>query len=329
MEDLNLWKVIAIDDFKVPSAPTVTKVREQWGKILRLFNNQEDESEEDKNDKELPEDNEFNQKPAIDALENHFSEWLEKKESTVCFLLDPPFSGTSDIAKGWAKQKKWKSLIPPDINEIKNADIDGWWEKQNTKTRWLIDDLACYLIRTADGMSFIRALLPRMLYGDFGQGLLVCDSWMFAFIQRLWQSRLPRVYCFAAAGVELLKQTGIHGTEKSLRKLAVRVRGNFGVALSVWRLKRKQDRKPPELPGDVDDISALLLYSILLHRGLSVDLLREILPMISSEKLNAQLLRLEQFGILKYTEGKWKINVVAYPAVRDFLSSRNFLLDAF
>jgi len=220
-------------------------------------------------------------------------------------------------------------LTPPDINEIKNADIDGWWKKQNTKTRWLVDNLACYLIRTADGMSFIRALLPRMLYGDFGQGLLVCDSWMFEFIQRVWQYKLPRVYCFAAAEVELLRQAGIHGSEKSLRNLAARVRGNIGVALAVWNLKREQDRKMPELPGDVDDISAFLLYSILLHRGLSVDLLREILPMISSEKLNAQLLRLEQFGILQYIESQWQINVVAYPAVRDFLGSRDFLLDAF
>jgi len=51
--------------------------------------------------------------------------------------------------------------------------------------------------------------------------------------------------------------------------------------------------------------------------------------MFGSEKLNAQLLRLEQFGILQYKEDQWQIDIVAYPAVRDFLSSRDFLMDAF
>jgi len=262
-------------------------------------------------------------------LDHYFEEWLQKKEKTVYFLLDPPFSGTADIARDWAKQKKWKLVIPPDINEIMTVDIDSWWKKQHIKGKWLIDDLAVYLVRTADGLSFIRALLSHMLHGDFGQGLITCDSWMFEFIQRIWQSRLPKVYCFDAAGVELLKRAGIRASDNSLRKLAARVRGNLGVAIAVWLLEKNKDRKLPSLPNDANDLTAFVLYSILLHRSLNVDLLKDILSMFSYEKLNAQLLRLEQFGILQYKDDQWQIDIVAYPAVRDFLSSRDFLIDAF
>jgi len=330
MADTNPWQVVTIDEFKRPSAPTVTRVHQRWQRVLRLFGRQDSEPEEEKtNDEELPDNNEFNRKPAVTALDHYFEEWLEKKETTVCFLLDPPFSGTDDIARDWAKQKKWKLVTPPDINEIMTVDIDSWWKKQHIEGKWLIDDLSRYLVRTAEGLSFIRVLLPHILRGDFGQGLVTCDSWMFEFIQRIWRSRLPRVYCFDAAGVELLKQAGIHASDNSLLKLAARVRGNLGVAKAVWLLEKNKDRKLPALPNDADDLTGFVLYSILLHRSLSVDLLKDILSMFSSEKLNAQLLRLEQFGILQYKEDQWQIDIVAYPAVRDFLSNRDFLMDAF
>ncbi|KUK50229.1 MAG: Uncharacterized protein XD76_1576 [candidate division TA06 bacterium 32_111] len=330
MTDSNHWQVIAANDFKRPFAPTVTRVQQRWQRFLRLFGIRENEPEEENNDDvEMPDTMEFDRKPAVDALNHHFEEWIGGKETVVSFLIDPPFSGTDDIARDWAKQQKWKLITPPDILEIRAVDIDDWWKKQTVKNRWLIDDLTRYLLRTTDGLSFIRTLLPQMLNGEFGQGLVVCDSWMFAFIQRIWPFRFSRVYCFAAAGPELLQQVGIHATEYSLRKLAARVRGNVGVALAVWPIEQDKDRKLPELPGEANDVTAFVLYSILLHRGLSGNLLHEVLPMVPSDDLNLQLLQLEQYGILRCNESQWQINIDAYLAVRDFLSGRDFRLDVF
>ena len=123
----------------------------------------------------------------------------------------------------------------------------------------MIDNLTRYTIRTTDGLSFIRTLLPGILRGNFGQGLVVCDSWMFAFLQIIWPFKSPKIYCFAAASPELLKQAGIHAPENALRKLAANVRGNTGIALAVWPVEQNKDRKLPELPGEANDITAFIL----------------------------------------------------------------------
>ena len=326
----NYWQIIVADDFELPSAPTVTVVQQHWKRFVRLLGLQPKEPEKEKNNAtELKENKSLNRKPALSKLEEYFREWEKKEESTVCFLLDPPFSGVNDIARDWAKKHKWKSLKPPDKGKIKNKNVDGWWKEQKTKGQWFIDDFTRYFIRTADGLSFIRTLLPGMIRGDFGQGLVVCDSWMFVFLQRIWPFISPKIYCFAAAGPELLKQAGIHAPEKDLRKLAAYVRGNAGIALAVWSVEQDKDKKLPELPAGSNDTTAFILYSILLHRGLGSDLLQEILSTISSEELNVKLLQLEQYGILQNIENQWKIDIHAYLAVRDFLSSRDFLLDGF
>jgi hypothetical protein len=330
MADSDKWQVINADDFQVPVAPTVTKVQQRWKRFLRLLGLHESKpEEEDNDDKQSPINKEFDRNPAIKALNHHFKDWVKNEESTVSFLIDPPFSCTDDIARDWAKQKKWKLLTPPDIAKIRNVDIDGWWKEQKIKTNWTIDNLTDYLIRTPYGLSFIRELLPRMLYGKFGKGLVVCDSWMFAFIQRIWPLKYSRVYCFAAAGPELLKQVGIHASDKTLQKLIARVHGNIGIALAIRSIEENDNQKLPELPAETNDITSFILYSVLLHRHLSGNLLQEILAMIPAEELNLQLLQLKQYGILNYNENQWKINIEAYLTVRNFLNERDFLLDIF
>jgi len=330
MADSNGWQIINADDFQVPVAPTITKVQQRWKRFLRLLGiNESEPEEEDNDDSQSTIKKKFDRKPAVEALNSFLKDWEEKKEPSVCFMLDPPFSCTDDIARDWAKQKKWKLLNPPDNIKIRNIDIEGWWKEQKNKKNWLIDDLARYLIRTNYGLSFIRELLPRILHGEFGKGLVVCDSWMFAFIQRIWPLKFSRVYCFAAASPELLKQVGIHAGNKTLQKLTARVHGNIGIALAVRSIEQNENRKLPELPAETNDITSFILYSVLLHRHLSGSQLQEILPMVPAEELNLQLLQLKQYGILNYNEDQWQINIEAYLAVRDFLNNRDFLLDIF
>ena len=103
----NHWQIITVDNFKLPSAPTATIVQQRWKRVLRLFGLQNRELEEERKGYiELPANKSLNLKPAVSALDEHLREWKEKKEPTVCFLLDPPFSGVDSIARDWAKKYK-------------------------------------------------------------------------------------------------------------------------------------------------------------------------------------------------------------------------------
>ncbi len=330
MTDRNHWQLIPAEDFHCPLPPTVTRFQHAWRRVLRILRLRDRETAEQDADTELPDYQAFERQPAVRALNEHFSDWVDGAEPGVCFLLDPPFSGSAAIARDWCWQQGRAMLTPPDTAQVLAVAVDEWWQQQQPRgVPWLIDDLARYLLRSADGLRFIRALLPRLLHGDFGQGLVVCDSWTFAFLGRAWPLGLPRVYCFAPAGPALLRQVGITGTDRQLGQLAGQARGNVGLALALWACRLNEDKPLPELPLEADDGTAFILYSLLLHRGLSGAAMQRVLPVMAPDQLNVQLLRLEQFCIVEREQEHWRLSVYGYPAVRDFLGGRDYLLDDF
>ncbi|PSJ47666.1 hypothetical protein C7H85_02210 [Zobellella endophytica] len=329
MSEANHWQLIPADDFVCPVPPAVTRFQQGWQRLLRLLGLRSQDPVDDGEGAEPPDYQGFDRAPAVAALTGHLADWIAAGEGGVCFLLDPPFSGTAAIARDWAGRLDWRRLTPPDEAQIRAVDVEAWWRQQQRHGPWLIDDLARYLLRTASGLRFVRALLPRLLHGELGQGLLVCDSWTFAFIQRAWPLRPPRVYCFAPAGPALLRQLGIRATDKPLSRLAARARGNPGLALALWACRLDETQALPELPVEADDTTAFVLFSLLLHRGLGGEGLQQVLPVVAPDQLNVQLLRLEQCGIVLRQDGGWRLRVHAYLAVRDFLAARDYLLDAF
>ncbi|WP_116472597.1 hypothetical protein [Zobellella maritima] len=330
MADDNHWQLIAADEFCCPAAPTVTRFQQAWQRVLRILGLRSKDAVEQGDDIRLPGYREFDRTPAVTALGEDLAGWIEGNEHSVCFLLDPPFSGSAAIVRDWAWQQGWVMLTPPDIELVRAVRVEEWWQQQKLiGGPWVIDDLARYLLRSADGLRFIRALLPRLLHGEFGQGLVVCDSWTFAFLRRTWPLGLPRVYCFAPAETDLLRQVGIKGSDRQLHRLAARARGNVGLALALWACRLNEDRALPELPLEADDSTAFVLYSLLLHRGLSGEGLQLVLPVVVPDQLNVQLLRLEQFGIIERERECWRLSVYGYLAVRDFLGGRDYLLDDF
>ncbi|ART81319.1 hypothetical protein CBP31_00620 [Oceanisphaera profunda] len=192
-------------------------------------------------------------------------------------------------------------------------------------------------------------------------GLIVCDSWAFAFLSRDWPQNLPSSHCLAPATLDLLRQLGIKGKDHQLERLAGEARGNLGLAWALWRGKYVDQQSLPVLPVTANDATGFILYALLLHRGLSLTQLAEVLSNVALDELKVQLLSLSQRGIIyadvesganngakgdaasdakcnavsesvaegDSNETPWRITALAYLTVREFLGGRDYLLDDF
>lgn len=41
-------------------------------------------------------------------------------------------------------------------------------------------------MRHAGGLTLVRRLLERAVSGQLGRGLIGCDSWAWAYLQKVW-----------------------------------------------------------------------------------------------------------------------------------------------
>lgn len=330
MTDNNHWQLIPAEEFECPTPPTLTRFQQLWRWLLRTLGIEAEDAIASDEHSAAFDYQHFDRGPAVNALHHHLADWVSEERSEVTFLLDPPFSGTAAIARDWTWQQGWALVTPPSISQIRDVAVDEWWQQQALHdAAWLIEDLARFLLRSADGLRFIRVLLPRLLQGDFGQGVVVCDSWTFAFLRRTWPLNLPRVYSFAPVGAPLLRQLGIEGRDRQLGRLAKEARGNVGMALALWACQINNDQQQASLPVEADDNTAFILYALLLHRGLNGKRLQEVLSSMAPDELNVQLLRLEQFGIVERDHECWRLSAHGYLTTRTFLAGRDYLLDDF
>lgn len=327
MSTENHWRVIRLAEFERPDAPASTRLQQLLQHIRSLFPKSEEVDEDEQKD-DFPSYREFDLAPAVAALDEAWQEWLDASESGVKFLISPPFSGTANIARAWAKQHDWQQLQAPQTELLSSVQVDDWWQPQ-ISDHWLIDSLSDYWQRHTNGLAFVRTLLPKLIRGELGQGVVVCDSWCFDFLQRAWPASLPNVYCFAAADEKQLKQVGIQTNSKKLKALAARAFGNVGLALALWAVERNAEHSLPSIPSDCGDETAFVLYALLLHNGLPGQQLQRVLPTLAAEQLDVQLLQLQQARLIECKSEHWRITVYGYLAVRDFLKSRGYFVDAF
>ncbi|WP_346351992.1 hypothetical protein N2M06_06605 [Oceanimonas sp. AH20CE76] len=319
------WRLILLSDFQCPEPPASTRLQRSWHKLQRVFGIT-DESDTN-NGSTLPDYAGFNRTPAVKALDHGLKGWPGQTRE-VRFLLDPPFSATADIARDWAEWRQWPCLQPPTITQLVSADVEAWWQSQQVRGPWLIDDISRYFLRTATGMRFLRCLLMQLVQGAFGTGLVVCNSWTYRFITQGFDPGLSAVYCFAPATPGLLRELGIKGAERQLTRLAARARGNAGVALALWKAELEQPPLP-HIPASMHDNEGFVLYALLLHGGLNEAALQQVLPMLAPEQLAASLLRMLAAGLVAREQTRWHISPVAYGEVREFLAGRDHCLDEF
>lgn len=145
-------------------------------------------------------------------------------------------------------------------------------------------------------------------------------------------------------------------TSEFLEKLATHSRGILGIAWAIWRdslQTRPDDVLAESLPDDQEDHSdvtlwlkaweqinkpalpegaghdyAFILHALLLHKGLTADLLIELLPLTFNQVMEL-LFVLQASGIVIKSDQIWYITPIGYPAVRQFLEGHGYLVDSF
>ena len=160
-----------------------------------------------------------------------------------------------------------------------------------------------------------------------------------------------------------LKQRETDNRSDFLTYVATRSRGNPGIAWALWRYSLKvasddqvaeevqeeaeSDRGTtvwvtpweqldlPSLPANPSTGEAFVLYTLLIHGGVSGATLPQLIPSSPSDIIEvAQGLKrrgvIEQVGELDermQTTKRWRIHVLAYPNVRAFLKNEGYLVD--
>ncbi|ART79217.1 hypothetical protein [Oceanisphaera avium] len=341
MTEHHHWQLISTDDYQCPSAPLIVRLQRQRRRVLRTLKLVKSDSYALGDVQSGTEEANFSTDKLPIALSTYISEtpW----SSALCVLLDPPFSGTSAMAKTWAKHQARSTLTPPTLSHIKYVDIDGWWQQQSAHVHaqtsqfepdnaWLIPDLTAYFLRCTGHMAFINAWLPRALAGEFGAGIVVCNSWAFAFLSHNWPAEVVNSHCLAPATPQLLRQLGFSGKHHQLARLLGEARGNLGVAWEIWQHHYKQQQALPELPLNTNDNTCFILYSLLIHNSLSFEELGQVIANLSEHELALQLLSLKETGVIEQSserEPQWQVRALAYMRVREFLGGRDYLLDKF
>ena len=148
-------------------------------------------------------------------------------------------------------------------------------------------------------------------------------------------------------------------TSNFLQFLATHSRGIFGVAWAAWRASLRTEPEAkiaeeddndetaepttgqqtvwvipwtqlslPELPSAAGRDEAFVLHSLLLHNGMGSKLLPTVLP-LSSNQIQETLSRLQERRLVVQDTTIWHVTALGYPAVRQFLHARGYLVDQF
>jgi len=145
-------------------------------------------------------------------------------------------------------------------------------------------------------------------------------------------------------------------TTDFLGRAAAYSRGIPGVAYAVWRYSLQQVRHEDKqesvekavatgdhptiwvkpwgqlnflgVPGTIDRSQTIMVcQALLLHDGLPLDLLALLLPFAASQ-IRENLQILAAAGLVQEEQKVWRVTALGYPAVRQFLNSEGYLVDA-
>lgn len=98
-----------------------------------------------------------------------------------------------------------------------------------------------------------------------------------------------------------------------------------GLGRTLWVTPWSQIRLPV-IPDFSDHHLMLLLHALLLHNGLPVNLLPQVLPLFRVDVLSG-LQRLRRAGVVEEAAGRWRVTGLSYPGVRQFLATEGYLID--
>ncbi|MEC9491137.1 hypothetical protein [Flexistipes sp.] len=278
-----IWKFVPPNDYAVPTVHMQKPVSKAWQFFQQIFRRKDvlDVSFKKEYDLySLPRVQLAHLVPSLPwedvavALDTALRDWMadEFSENSVKFFIGQPFSEHPEVVSHLGVRHQAVEITPPSIEQIlfnEKSWFDSW---PSYGTFWVLPKLEhCYL-RHANGLSLVRRLLRLAVSGQLGKGVIGCDSWAWAYVQRIFPlpqadaitlqafdaDRLQRLiyglmksqsntkihYYSAKHGQEI---TGISAEEgqrqKEFEELAAYCRGNVAIATTYWRerLTYRQD----------------------------------------------------------------------------------------
>jgi hypothetical protein len=280
------WEFVSMGDYIPPTFVGLSKAVRKWTALKSFLRGPREENltpaKSESDLRALPQVRLENLAPPIDwedvakALDVALLDWLEADDSepTVCFLIGQPWCGHGKILEKWAAMRDADLITTPSSSVILRGEPD-WLPKWGTNQRlWVLPCLErCYL-RHVDGLTLIRAVLERAVGGDLGRGVIGCDSWTWAYLQRVWPlaqpktltlqafdgDKLTRLFacpakqgasrrfriCHAKTGTLIIPSweeiaQGDYVVSKEFKQLAAHCRGNPGTAWAYWRNRLRSE----------------------------------------------------------------------------------------
>ncbi|WP_286845245.1 hypothetical protein [Idiomarina sp. UBA4206] len=331
-EPKKTWQWVTVDDYEKPAVPTVIKVKKWWGKFIRWITPEQEQESEDDQSSAL----ELSFDDAADALEQCFSEWLEDDEdNSLRWIIAPPHSGVEEAVKKWAEKHSLREMNLPDREPLcdpGDSTLPEFLSKSDDNKPWILPQLAHGFLRQTNGLRWVREFFSTVLSGEAGKGVIVCDSWAWAFLEKVWPVPVSQLWTLQGLDQRALEELGLARGDGRLRALAALSRGNAGVAAAYSDRYQRSSEKPvetPSMPSEINNATAFVCYALLLHRGLNKGQLVKVLPIISGSQLEIQLQVLHQRGLIELEQELWYVTARGYPVVRELLASRGFWLDRF
>lgn len=192
-----LWEIVPIEDFMPPSDSQLNVAHKKWQSLTNFFRIAEEPEKTHAKKEEvlrvLPTVQMQNLVPTVDwgdaatALDRFLvAQENNGRDSKIRFLIGQPHIDHGGILRQWAKPGKTAIQEGPDPAAI----LSGKWnmEKQwkPSESGWVIPELERWFLRHANGLWLVRELLEQAGSGLMGGGIIGCNSWAWAYLQRVW-----------------------------------------------------------------------------------------------------------------------------------------------
>ncbi len=291
-----LWQFVPLASYARPESPATHVAVTAWARMKQLF--QRNPAQDDAPAKR---EEELRRLPQLQL--QHVArpiEWealapvLEESMATqwgddlpgVRFVIGQPHCGHAEIASQWASEQQATLIEPPSMAQILGND-QSWhrnWASAGDKV-WVLPRLERCFLRHANGLDLVRQLLEAVASGRAARGLIACDSWAWAYLQRVWPlprpaaltlqafngQALARLFSLLAAPGGKRRLSFRHASSgqetlgvpyegsscsDDLIRLAAHCRGNPGTARDYWRQRmRSEPEADVEADNDQSDAS--------------------------------------------------------------------------
>ena len=241
-------------------------------------------------------------------------------------LLEELWAGRTNCLIGcdsWAwyyltKAVRIDSILPPPLtlDAFDRPRLERWLPALAARS-----GAQSFFFRQADSGELVLPLTERQLaakepdqnssdsqnIGDFLTDLAAYSYGIPGVACRIWRY-----------GLRFAKQ---EETKERAKQIASKDAGR-----TLWVTPWAQIRLPA-IPAFSDRKLLLLLHVLLLHNGLPVSLLPELLPFCQVDVVSG-LQRLRIAGVLEENGDRWRVTALSYPGVRQFLESEGYLIDS-